>query len=226
MWNIYAKNYDSATLSFTAYKELMQLVIENLKVTNKDSILDMGCGTGNLEDILAESDTDFSLVGLDISNEMLRVAQRKVRDDTRFNFKNFDLNMELTFESNSFNKVVMIHSLYTLNNLDSVLQNVKGVLVNGGELHIVNPLKDAQINKMVSYELKKSGVFVFIIKLLLTIPANIINRLIAKKADANEFHFLTNEEYILLLEKNGFSVVETSLVYANQSTYIISKITK
>lgn len=223
MWDIYAKNYDTAVLSFSAYKELMQKVIENLDLRSDDYVLDLGCGTGNLENFIKHSDLDFKFECVDISENMLKVARKKLKGDTRFNFSQRDLNEDLNY-GKVFSKAIMVHSLYTLKDLDSILQNISSVLKEGGELHIVNPLEGADINKMMKYELAKSGFILFFLKLLITIPANIINRVIARKASSKDFHFLSSEEYIVLLGKNGFAIKETFLVYANQSTYLISKL--
>lgn len=225
MWDIYAKNYDRATLSFSAYQELMKEVLDKLELRNGDMILDMGCGTGNLEKLAQKnSDANYQFKGLDISLNMLNIAKKKLKNDKRFSLKQFDLNNELDFPNATFNKVVMIHSLYTLKDLSSVLQNLRKVMKPGAQLHIVNPLKGASISQMMNYEMQKSGLILFTLKLLVTIPANIINRIISSKASKSEFHFLTNEEYVILLEKNGFNLKESSLVYANQSTYLISEL--
>jgi len=219
-------NYDTAVLRFSAYKELIEKVSNDINLEKGDSVLDLGCGTGNLENRVKSNPLEFSFEGLDNSPVMLNIAKRKLKNDSRFKFSLGDINEDFKFENETFSKVVMLHSLYAVEDLNSTLQNIARVLKPGGELHIVNPLKNADRSQMVKYELNRSGLFLFILKLLITLPAQIVNSLISKRVKKGYYHFLSNEEYIILLEKNGFSVELTSLVYANQSTYIISKLSK
>lgn len=218
-WDLYAKTYDSATSSFSGYKDLLALLVKELSLKKGDRLLDLGCGTANLEQELVKSNNEFSIHGIDISSGMLNYARKKVKD-SRVEFEQFDLNSILNFKTLSFNKAIMIHSLYTLNSPLNTLKEVRKVLQTNGELIIVNPIKGASIKTMISYEKDKVGTFRIILKLLKNIPAQIINRIISIRATKSHYHFLDVQEYKDLLKKSGFKIKVMKLVYAKQSLYI------
>lgn len=224
-WDLYAKTYDKATLSFSAYSELITLLKEAINLQESDSLLDLGCGTGNLEKELVKNDLNFRIEALDISKNMLDYAKKKINDH-RVTFKLFDLNNRLDYKDNSFDKAVMVHSLYTLNNPIETLKEVKRVLKPNGLLIIVNPFKDANMQLMMDYEKKKSGVLKFYWKLFLVLPAFIINKIIALRARNSQYHFYTEDEYSELLSKSGYNQIDVKKVYADQSIFLRSKINK
>lgn len=218
-WNIYAKTYDKATNNFSAYRELMSIVVEKLSIKDNDKILDLGCGTGNLEHLIKKNDNNFSLLGLDVSEAMLAFAKNKV-NDSRILFKMHNLNLDLDVKDNTIDKVVMIHSLYTISDLNKMLIEIKRVLKPNGEFIVVNPLKNANMKIMMKYEEAKIGKFRLYLKIIRLLPAMIFNKIISGRAKKNQYHFLTKEEYSDLFSRNGYNLVESFGVYAGQSLFM------
>lgn len=84
---------------FIKYLENSQLkMLDFVKVKLNSKILDAGCGTGNLLEILEKQNKKYRLYGIDISEEMLKIAKSKLKKSVlllnsaeNINFKrNFD----------------------------------------------------------------------------------------------------------------------------------------
>jgi len=76
-------------------------------------ILDLAAGTGDMAIEIARRDRNFHIIGLDISGEMLNVAQKKARDAQLENqIKFVQASMEhLPFRSSSFDSAVIAFGL-------------------------------------------------------------------------------------------------------------------
>ncbi|PKP62175.1 hypothetical protein CVT91_00215 [Candidatus Atribacteria bacterium HGW-Atribacteria-1] len=74
--NIYAEAYDLLykTKAYTKECDFIENVISKYK-RNAKKILDLGCGTGGHDIILAER--GYEVTGVDLSSEMLRIAKKK-----------------------------------------------------------------------------------------------------------------------------------------------------
>ena len=61
----------------TPYEQWMQYILDKFNKYNvpKELVLDLGCGTGTLTELLA--DAGFDMIGVDASEEMLDIAQQK-----------------------------------------------------------------------------------------------------------------------------------------------------
>ncbi|MCD7784516.1 MAG: class I SAM-dependent methyltransferase [Oscillospiraceae bacterium] len=78
-YGIFADYYDRFTenVSYASYtKRIDEIVMQRHK--KRGSIVDLGCGTGSLDLLLAKN--GFSVTGVDCSVEMLTVAEKKLRD--------------------------------------------------------------------------------------------------------------------------------------------------
>ncbi len=219
-WNLYARSYDTATMNFSAYIDLLEAAVAGLQIQSGSKILNAGCGTGNIEKLVLNDNTNFEWIGGDISEGMLQRAKTKVRDK-RFKFIKLDLNNKLPFDDSSFDIVVAIHSLYTVNNPAQTILEFSRLLKPGGKLVLINPKKGAKMSAMFKYEIKKKNIISFALVLLKAFPALIINLIIAKKANNKTFHFLSQEALVKLVEENNMQVVEKTLLYADQSIFLV-----
>lgn len=87
MYNYFAKYYDTLMADFP-YDIWESFVLENLD--NKHQLIDIGCGTGTLLKRLEKH--NYSGYGLDISIEMLVIAQEKCKS---FKFFEYDISEPL-----------------------------------------------------------------------------------------------------------------------------------
>ena len=113
MYNFFPQIYDEF-MEYADYSKWKDLVINITKKYNvpRDSILDLGCGTGSL---LLELNADFSnLYGLDISENMIKKAKEKAKK-YQVDIKFFHDDM-ITFErKEKFNVIVSFFD--TLNHI-------------------------------------------------------------------------------------------------------------
>ena len=139
LWDIYALTYDSGVNSFHIYDELLNKIVQKLDIKENDVIVDSGCGTGNLERKILKKNIKFKKIfGFDISSSMLKRASGKVRSN-KIEFLKHDANKKFPFESNSVDKVVMVHTLYAMKSPEATLQEAKRILKKDGALVVANP---------------------------------------------------------------------------------------
>lgn len=89
--------------------------IENIeKIENKEKILDIGCATGNLTELLGERTEN--VIGIDLDRELIKEAKLK---NPRLIFENMNmLEIDKSFEENNFARIVSFGN--TLVHLDNI----------------------------------------------------------------------------------------------------------
>lgn len=82
--SIVAFNHAAATYDHDAKGEharkLYPYMLEEIRSTYAPVLLDLGCGSGELMKLVLDEDPQRHITGLDISEEMLRIAQEKLHD--------------------------------------------------------------------------------------------------------------------------------------------------
>lgn len=105
-----AKVYDYI---FPKNRKQLEFVESIKKISSEEKILDIGCATGNLTELLGEKTRN--IVGIDLDKELLKEAKEK---HPNLNFENMNmLKINEKFEENSFDRVVSFGN--TLVHLDS-----------------------------------------------------------------------------------------------------------
>ena len=105
-----AKVYDYI---FPKNRKQLEFVESIKKISIEEKILDIGCATGNLTELLGEK--TGNVVGMDLDKELLKEAKYK---HPNLNFENMNmLKINEKFEENSFDRVVSFGN--TLVHLDS-----------------------------------------------------------------------------------------------------------
>lgn len=160
-------------------------VIELLDPKNGEEILDLGCGTGDLAEMIAEKGA--KVTGIDNSADMIETAKKKypsidfqVKSATDFSFdKQFDAVFSNAALHWVLEKEKAVKQIY--NCLKTKGRFVAEMGGKGNVAHIINALKDALI---------KNG-----------FPEN---------SKIENWYFPSLSEYAALLERNGFRVVFAS----------------
>ena len=130
--------------------ELNAFVKEILSAKGNDNILEIGCGTGMLLTQIADDLDDGFIEGIDFSQSMISVAQKKKISHTNgkkivIRHGDFD---ELKFEDNYYDKIFSVNTIYfwkdpivTISKIVDLLKP-KGMLVLGfhekSEMEIMN----------------------------------------------------------------------------------------
>jgi ubiquinone/menaquinone biosynthesis C-methylase UbiE len=120
---------------YPGYLELMPV-----KGHDQLDILDFGCGPGHDLIGLSNYSTPKSLVGVDVSETSVNIANRRLRMDPRFdNFKAVLLEADdvLPFADASFDYIHSSGVLHHVSNLEGVLLEMKRVLRPGGKVRLM-----------------------------------------------------------------------------------------
>ena len=111
------------------YEETIRL----LALSDGDSVLDIGCGNGNVLNLLARQ-YDCRLTGIDISMSIIEDASRRYRKfvkDGRMAFSCQSADA-MSFADASFDKAYTINTVYFWANLDTAMSEIWRVLKPGG----------------------------------------------------------------------------------------------
>jgi malonyl-CoA O-methyltransferase len=125
-----AKHYDQyADLQLSVAKKLFALLKDRQDLAK---ILDVGCGTGALAEMLADKYPRSEIFGVDIAEGMVEVASEKIKGE-KVRFLHADAE-HLPFNSQEFDLVVSSLSLQWMN-AQSVFEQVSRVLKQGGSFY-------------------------------------------------------------------------------------------
>jgi ubiquinone/menaquinone biosynthesis C-methylase UbiE len=164
-WDRSSKTYDSRPghgIQSEREKEAWKSLLNKALGVETLDILDVGCGTGVISLVLSEM--GHNVIGVDLSEEMLKRAKEKAHNQKlRAEFQIDDAE-NLSFENESFDAVINRHLLWTLLNPERAVTEWKRVLKPGGKLIII----DGNGNNRNSLRGKIHRYFVSIPLILLT----------------------------------------------------------
>lgn len=114
LWSLYSRCYDGL-LDFIPYRRLVDGAIDALEATSSHDAVDLGCGTGNGVSALLASAPGVRVVGVDSSEEMLRVARSKLGSEPGVQLVLADLLDWLRrADTDSADRLLSINVLYTM----------------------------------------------------------------------------------------------------------------
>lgn len=138
-----AGNYDklNSIMSLGTHQKWRQQATRKLKV-NPDKVLDLCCGTADWTITLAKRYPHAEIIGMDFSQEMLKIAQHKVSDAK---VQNITLEsgdaMNLRYPDNSFDAVTIGFGLRNVPDANQVLAEIYRVLKPGGQMICLEAFK-------------------------------------------------------------------------------------
>ncbi len=133
-FNRQAENYDSCYYGKHA-KTLYSYVLQKLGQFSFNSILDVGCGTGNLLSLIS-SKYEVQIGGIDLSPDMLNIARSKLNKDADLRPGDSE---NLPFADSSFEMVICTDSFHHYPYPANVLLEIKRVLKPGGNFILADP---------------------------------------------------------------------------------------
>ncbi|HZR57433.1 MAG TPA: methyltransferase domain-containing protein [Terriglobales bacterium] len=128
--------------------DITQKAIQLMDLRPRDRVLDLGCGAGWATRLLARSVAGGKqlgqVVGLDVSDEMILLAQESSKD-----FGNVQYVMEsaqkIPWQDNYFDKVLSVESFYYYADQERALDELFRVMAPGGRVFIlINLYRDNQ----------------------------------------------------------------------------------
>lgn len=152
-------------------------------------LLDVGCGPGSLS--IRLSSHCHEVWGVDVTPEMIRIAEQKVGcEPTNVYFQQADA-CELPFDSHSFDTVMSVNALQTMAQPESALQEMNRVLKPGGELLLITycygDSSRLESNSLLNWAVKFQG--------------------------QAQWHYFQFTQLASLLADKGFEVVEAEKIW-------------
>jgi SAM-dependent methyltransferase len=111
-------------------------VLEKMRLATTDNVLDVGCGSGWLARRLAERVTEGRVVGMDVSDEMIRVARRASLEFENILYATGEVG-EIPWDANFFNHSISVESAYYWPEPAAGIQEIFRVLRPGGAAWIL-----------------------------------------------------------------------------------------
>lgn len=220
MFDTISKEYDNLNrvISFGIDIKWRNKVVEIVKNTNPESILDIATGTGDLAINLTKT-TAKKIVGLDISDGMLEVGRKKIEKlklNNRIEMVLAD-SEEMPFEDNSFDAITVAFGVRNFENLEKGLGEIYRVLKPGGTFVVL----ETSIPIKTPY---KQGYHFYSTKILPTIGAAFSKDKVAYKyLSDSAAAFPYGDAFNNILQKNGFIAVENKPQTFGVATIYIAK---
>jgi ubiquinone/menaquinone biosynthesis C-methylase UbiE len=188
-WQATAEDYDAWIASDFEDQYAVNWEILSRYVHPAHRVLDVGCGPGSLSIRLARQCRE--VCGVDVTPEMIRVAQEKLTDAAEnVSFHEGDA-CALPFESHSFDTVMSVNALQTMDQPDAAVAEMRRVLRPGGEL------------LLIAYCYGDSSLF----------ENTALMQWAAKYGGNVQWHSFTFEQLAALLPAKGFEVVEAQKIW-------------
>ncbi|MFC2581376.1 MAG: bifunctional demethylmenaquinone methyltransferase/2-methoxy-6-polyprenyl-1,4-benzoquinol methylase UbiE [Segatella oris] len=202
MFDNIAPTYDTLNhrLSWDIDKGWRKKAIRQLLLFQPKTILDIATGTGDFAILSAKELRPQRMIGIDISEGMMKIGQKKVEAEGLQHIVSFkkDDCTHLSFDDNSFDAVTAAFGIRNFQNLDQGLSEMYRVLRPNGHLSIV------ELTTPVSFPMKQ------LFKLYSHTILPVYGKLISK--DTSAYSYLTKtieafpqgEVMLDILRKAGF----------------------
>jgi len=119
-----AKDYDNNKQFIISSKKLITYISDK-NYTSSSKVLDLSTGTGNVAIQIAKKYPSISILGVDISSQMLSIAKRKINKLNIKNIKLVEQDVEtLDFSKNEFDTITCAYGLFFFPNMQEVYKNI------------------------------------------------------------------------------------------------------
>jgi ubiquinone/menaquinone biosynthesis C-methylase UbiE len=117
-------------------RDMNELAIQTLNPQKGDRILEIGPGNGAFVQEIFKSQDDIHYSALDISGEMIKVAEQFNATFIKAGKANWHLGSsdKMPFEENYFDKIMTVNTLYFMDPVEKHLAEMYQVLKPGGKL--------------------------------------------------------------------------------------------
>lgn len=145
----WAGTYDRSLLNHFLFQPSHRMFLEELWAWRKDNpepftLLDIGCGTGTFDGMVAATSLPARVFGLDYAEQMCHVAHDKsiqagVSDHVHFTTADSE---HLPYADNAFDVVTCSNSFHHYPHQQDVVKEMRRVLKPGGRLMLIDGFRD------------------------------------------------------------------------------------
>lgn len=188
-----AKIYDDSICSMYPRK-CYKSVINEIKKLKYKKILDVGCGTGEILNRIADNKENY--YGIDLSDKMIDIAKSK-NNSINVNYLVGDSEF-LPFPDSTFDVVFCVESFHHYPNPEAVIKEFYRVLADNGTLIICDMYRKAPLRQFYNFLMKivnTGDVKIY--------TQNEITNLLNKKFDIEKYYFSTKQTYMCVSKKRS-----------------------
>lgn len=149
-FNFLSSNYDKSLSGYNPRKNYKK-IIEKLDIKKDYTILDVGCGTGEILNKIASYDTNVKLFGLDISPCMIKMAKKNKLKKINYICGDSE---KIPFKDNTFDILITSESFHHYPNPQKVIKEFKRVLKHNGELILCDMYRPIIIRNIMNIAFK------------------------------------------------------------------------
>jgi len=143
------KNEDYTNKPKDQFKRILDWLKRNISPSQKYSLLDLGCARGELIHFLNKNTENVSFVGVDHSNDLIKMAKENVGVD-------FELSSVEQYESNKkYDFVVISGVIEYLDDPEIIVKKISSHLKQFGKALVLNIFNEHDIDVRVRYRNNK-----------------------------------------------------------------------
>ena len=140
------------------YKHFAEFILDDLNLKDYSRILEIGPGPAWISIIIVKKNPTIQLIGLEISKDMIRVANQNVKDEKvedNIKFVNGNAKNMSMFEDQFFDAVIAHDSLHHWEEPLQIFNEIARVLKNDGVLCIGDGRRDIGMGAKIIFNLAK-----------------------------------------------------------------------
>ncbi len=153
-YKIISKGYDLLdVIYFRNFKKSPRKAVLD-RIYENEKILDVCTGTATNAITIAKEKTNAKIIGIDLSKDMLKVAQNKIRKNGLKNIRLLEMDAtHLKFKSNCFDKILISLVLHEMNEelAAKMIKEANRVLKDSGEIIITEWEPSKQLFKRILF---------------------------------------------------------------------------
>ena len=119
------------------HRWITEQAIARMELGPSERILDIGCGEGWTCRLLSSHCPEAAIVGIDVSDEMIRLARRKSPEQGNALFTPGSAE-EIPWAEGYFTRVICVESAYYWHSVEAAIREIFRVTAFGGRIYVVN----------------------------------------------------------------------------------------